>query len=83
MDVLISHEKIRSTICRDRRNRFKSMTDTLISELPNDLHHAVLLAQDKRASSCLSSLPIQEQGFALRKGAFRDGLSLRYGWTPK
>ena len=27
-------------------------------------------------------LPIQEHGFALHKGAFRDALCLRYGWQP-
>ena len=29
-----------------------------------------------------SSLPVEEHGFALHKGAFRDALSLRYGWLP-
>jgi len=30
----------------------------------------------------LSVLPIEEHGFALHKGAFRDALCLRYGWLP-
>ena len=38
---------------------------------------------EKGASSWLSTLPIQEHGFALHKGAFRDTLCLRYGWQPK
>ena len=42
----------------------------------------MLLAQEKGASSWLSALPIEEFGFALHKGAFRDALALRYGWTP-
>ena len=32
------------------------------------------------ASSWLTSLPIQEHGFTLHKGAFVDALALRYGW---
>ena len=38
------------------------------------------LSQEKRASTWLTALPIDECGFALHKAAFRDGLSLRYGW---
>ena len=83
MNVSISHEKIRSTISQDRGNSFQSMADTLVSELPKDLHHAVSLAQEKGASSLLSSLPIPEHSFVLHKGAFYDALALRYGWTPK
>ena len=37
----------------------------------------------KRASSWLTSLPIEEFGFALRKGAFHDdALALRYNYQP-
>ena len=35
-----------------------------------------------RASSWLSTLPIEDHGFALHKGAFRDALCFRYGWRP-
>ena len=34
------------------------------------------------ASSWLTALPVEEFGFALHKGAFRDALALRYGWSP-
>jgi len=40
------------------------------------------LSSEKGASSWLSVLPIEEHGFALHKGAFRDALSLRFGWLP-
>ena len=30
----------------------------------------------------VSTLPLKEHGFDLHKGAFRDALSLRYGWRP-
>ena len=51
-----------------------------MSLLPDDLHHIVQLSSEKGASSWLSVLPIQEHGFVLYKGAFRDALCLRYGW---
>ena len=38
------------------------------------------LSQEKGASTWLTTLPIDEHGFALHKTAFRDSLSLRYGW---
>ena len=31
----------------------------------------------------MSALPIDEHGFALHKGEFRDALALRYGWLPQ
>ena len=30
----------------------------------------------------IATLPIEEHGFALHKGAFRDALSLCHGWQP-
>ena len=40
------------------------------------------IAQEKGASSWLTSLPIEEFSFALHKGAFHDALALRYNWQP-
>ena len=82
-EVLFSQWEIRSTICWEKGMALKEAADTLVSELPSDLRHAVLLAQEKGASSWLTSLPIREHGFALHKGAFCDALALRYGWIPK
>ena len=39
------------------------------------------LASEKGTSNWLTSLPI-EDGFCLHKGAFKDALALRYGWSP-
>ncbi len=41
---------------------------------------AMELAQERGASSWLTTLPIAEHGFCLHKGAFVDALALRYGW---
>ena len=40
------------------------------------------LAQEKGASTWFISLPLQEFGFSLHNGVFRDALALRYGWLP-
>ena len=40
------------------------------------------IAKEKGASSWLTTLPIEEHGFALHKGAFRDAICLCYGWRP-
>ena len=54
----------------------------LKTSLPAPLQHSMSLAQEKGASSWLTALPVEEFGFALHKGAFRDALALRYGWCP-
>jgi hypothetical protein len=30
----------------------------------------------------LTTVPLQEHGYALHKGAFRDAIALHYGWRP-
>ena len=40
------------------------------------------LAQEKGATSWLTTMPIKEFGFSLQKGAFCDALALRYNWEP-
>ena len=50
--------------------------------MPADLHHIVSLPSEKGTSSWLSVFPMEEHGFALHKGAFRDVLCLCYEWLP-
>ena len=50
--------------------------------IPKVNQRAVTLAQEPGASSWLTTLPVEDHGFALHKGAFRDALALRYGWRP-
>ncbi len=54
----------------------------LESKLPDSMKRAMQVSTEKGASSWLATLPIDEHGFALHKGAFRDALCLRYGWRP-
>ena len=50
--------------------------------LPSDVKRMIFLLSEKGSSSWLSVLPVEEHGFALHKGAFRDALFLCYGWLP-
>ena len=75
----------RSAIGQMKKVRAEEETNrhsVLCSQLPSSLLLPVMLSKDKGASSWLGARPIQEHGFALHKGAFRDALALRYGWEP-
>ena len=63
-----------------RRYEATEGADRLKEDLPQTLRWAMQLAQEKGASSSLTSLPIEEFGFTLHKRAFQDALALRYNW---
>ena len=63
-----------------KRSYLCSTASQLKSTLPPDLQRAMDLSQEKGASNWLTTLPVEEFGFHLHKGAFRDALALRYGW---
>ena len=69
-----------SQLRRGRQQAVKEKASTVLSELPEEQRRCAQLAQEKGSSSWLIALPIQHLGFALHKGAFRDAVSLRYGW---
>ena len=52
----------------------------LDSVLSTDQKRKITLAKEKGSSSWPTALPIEEHGFFLNKGEFRDALHLRYGW---
>ena len=72
----------KNTVRKQRLKDLKSSATNIKSSLSDSLRHAVDLAQEKGASSWLSSLPLAEFGFSLHKGDFTDALALRYGWLP-
>ena len=63
--------------CKERQEATKSAVDALSTSLNDSQRYAMDLAQEKGASTWLTSLPL---GFSLHKGAFRDALALHYGW---
>ena len=69
----------KQSIYVQRQDDTKAAADALQSSVGEPLSYAMLLAQEKGVSTWLTSLPLEEYGFALHKGAFRDALALRYG----
>jgi len=80
--VVDSQKHAKADIISSRLQRLASKQSELTPLLPANLRRIVSLSSEKGASSWLSVLPIEEHGFALHKGAFRDALCLRYGWLP-
>ena len=60
------------------------MLPTKLNDIKNSLtlktQRAIELASEKGASNWLTVIPIDEMGFTLNKGEFRDALKLRYDW---
>ena len=82
-DLIDAKQDKASKLMKEKNRNQKKRTAAEISDqLPSTMKKAVELAQEKGASAWLTVLPIEEHGFALHKGAFRDALALRYGWTP-
>ena len=69
----------KSDIHRERRLQTASCVR---EELPPTLLKAVDLASVPGSATWLTSLPIEEHGFCLHKGAFVDALALWYGLAP-
>ena len=67
---------------KKRKNKLEDDAAKIQSVLNTPLKRSVDLAKEKGASSWLTALPLEEQGFALYKSAFRDALALRYNWLP-
>ena len=72
----------KSTIRQLRRQRAVQAAEDLKPTHSNSRRRALELASERGASNWLTSLPIEEFGFCLHKGAFTDALALRYGWPP-
>eukprot|EP00117_Sycon_ciliatum_P030601 scpid92847/ scgid24081/ len=80
-DSLTQLRTVKATVRAEKRSAFKSMADALRSD-HRELAPVLDLASEKGASSWLTCRPLSRHGFTLSKGDFRDGLCLRYGWTP-
>ena len=81
-DTLAAQMRAKQEVRKQRQDILKSSAATLKVTLKASLKHAMDLAQEKGASTWLTSLPLEDYGFSLHKGAFRDAMALRYGWLP-
>ena len=78
-----SQQQIKAAVHTEKRSRLKQSAKNIHEQLPAPLQRSMELSQEKGASTWLTALPIDNHGFALHKTAFRDALSLRYGWAIK
>ena len=72
----------KSEVIASKRQAAEERATSVCDSLPSDMKRMIFLLSEKGASSWLSALPVEEHGFALHKGAFRDTLFLCYGWLP-
>ena len=63
-----------------KQEQLKEAADSLKQSLSTSLQRPMNLARERGASTWLTSLPIQEFGFALHKRIFQDAPALHYNW---
>ena len=73
-----------SAVKKRKAEEQKVEAERIWNELEPTGRRLMECAVEPGASAWLNALPIDEHGFCLSKGAFRDALSLRYRWPiPK
>ena len=83
MSARIEQQVIKHHIHQCRRKELNGMSESIMNALPSELRACAAAAKEKGVSSWLSALPIEQHGFALHKGDFRDAVALPYNWPQK
>ena len=81
-DTVYEQVEAKDEVRRMKRKQSMQAAVSLRQSLSVSLQRSIDLAEEKGASTWLTTLPIQEFGFALHKRAFQDALALRYNWQP-
>ena len=71
----------KTSVTRMKNVHLKTIKEDLIAVLPPSRARFVELACEKGSSSWITTLPLEEYGFALNKQEFQDAISLRYGYS--
>ena len=66
---------------KENEKKIQKNAEKIEQNLDENVKRALAQAKEKGSSSWLNVLPLEEQGFVLNKGEFRDAISLRYD-TP-
>ena len=66
---------------KEKRKNQAAKAESIYSQLSPSQQRLMECNREKGAFSWVTVLPIDEHGFVLHKGAFRDALCLRYGWS--
>ena len=72
----------KQTIRSNKAQFFIEKATSVRESLSSPLQKLFDIANERGSSTWLSVLPLKFHGYHLHKGAFRDGLCLRYGWEP-
>ena len=73
----------RNQITIDREKRHSVVLEDLKLRMSPLQKRALELSQMKGASSWLSAMPLESEGFTLSKSEFVDAISIRYRWSLK
>ena len=76
-------QSVKSALHREKCQANTAKAEQVKGEISSTLQRAMDLGTEKGASTWLTALPLQEQGFTLNKQEFQDALCLRYGWQLK
>jgi len=68
----------RAEIHKQNSDIEKQHEEVVIGTMNETTKKAVEQAKEKGASNWLSTLPLEDQGFTLNKGEFRDAIAIRY-----
>ena len=73
-------KELRKDCSVQRRAQQEINAIEVMADLPAEMRRNVLVYKERGSSAWLTALPIEQHGFVLHKGDFRDALCLRYGW---
>jgi len=76
-----SQQEIKKEVVLEQNNNLITYTNELKNELDVTARYSLELSMEKVACTWLSALPLKAHNFHLNKGAFKDAVHLRYGWT--
>ena len=79
LDCIDAQVKAKQGAQKPSRDTAREVATIFGDRITFSLQRAMELAQEKGSSSWLTSLSLEEFGFILHKGAFRDAVALRYG----
>ena len=80
--VLDQQQSIFRDLLKHKQQALTDAARSICHQSPSDLQYIIDCLQQKGAPSWLTSLPIEQHGFVLHKGALTNAICLRYGWTP-
>ena len=82
MEAISFQQSRKFCVRKAKLDTYSKTSSELRQQLEPTLQRAVELSSVKGASNWLTTLPLNEHGFALHKSTFQDALALRYGWPP-